>query len=295
MAEVTDFIPITDESNKRKAEDDSAPNKEKVIKTELEKEIATDENKSTLTEDESENNVDKEAEPKVNDNEAGPFNNNAKEVEIKEEAIEVEDDDDCRVVRPVVVMDGPSVGRSRTLVGLGLEYKVEAAISCFIRQGCEVVVFFPKRFAKKLQGLGEEARSCLKLTLADKPCTGDNPWGLDKLAVVRHAVDRRATLVTNDSYRYFTFEGPEFEEQIKERLMGFKWQEGEFVPARAEVWKGYPYLPSVAWQRAKAPVVTERQQRILEMEARADLVPYERERLRNMKELEAKEKEKRQL
>ena len=62
------------------------------------------------------------------------------------------------------------------------------------------------------------------------------------------------------------------------------------MPARAEVWKCYPNLNSQAWQRAAAPVATERQQRILEMEARADLVPYEVERLRNMKELEAKEK-----
>ena len=133
--------------------------------------------------------------------------------------------------------------------------------------------------------------------------------------MVQYAVDNQALLVTNDNYNNLSFESKAFKEQIEKNLVGFSWGGGEFALSterKTEAW--YPNLNSLYWRKGRDPLVTDRQQRIAgicncnaltlilttnisltEMEARLDeLVPYERQRLINMKEMEAKEVDQRQ-
>ena len=133
--------------------------------------------------------------------------------------------------------------------------------------------------------------------------------------MVQYAVDNQALLVTNDSYNNLSFESKAFKEQIEKMLVGFSWAGGEFALSterKTEAW--YPNLNSLYWRKGRDPLVTDRQQRIagtcncnsltliltinislLEMEARLDeLVPYERQRLINMKEMEAREGDQRE-
>jgi hypothetical protein len=216
--------------------------------------------------------------------------------QIKEEAIGDEKVEVGEVSKEsaklTVIIDGPSVGRTAKHLHLSLEHKLHAALDYFRLIGREVVIFFPSHMAKKLKSVSGEVQAATKLTTRKCSVTGSNPWALDKWEVLRFAVARRALLVSNDSYRDFTFEGTEFRDQIESRLLGFTWCGGRFVPTEVSVKEAaFPYLPSLAWQPEPTVGPTDRQQQILELEAREDrLVRYEREKLGNMREMEEAEK-----
>merc|ERR1719319_876631 len=179
------------------------------------------------------------------------------EVEVKDKKKEEEKikdkDEDKDILKPVVILDGPSLAKvirgkadnqglslppppSSLLPpkvikgkagnqGLGLEERLEQGWGYFHKRGYQVILFFPNKMEGKLGGL----RACLRLTVREKPCTMDNPWGLDKWEVLEVAVASRyptsfssstsycrATIVSNHSYTNFTFECEQFREQIEE-------------------------------------------------------------------------------
>merc|ERR1719319_1693750 len=243
------------------------------------------------------------------------------EVEVKDKKKEEEKikdkDGDKDILKPVVILDGPSLAKvirgkagnqglsllpppSSLLPpkvikgkagnqGLGLEERLEQGWGYFHKRGYQVILFFPNKMEGKLGGLSEGVRACLRLTVREKPCTIDNPWGLDKWEVLEVAVASRATIVSNHSYTNFTFECEQFREQIEERLVAFSWQDGRFQISKPATEKAYPFLPSLSWVKAAAPEVTERQLGIQAMEERGDLSAYELVRLDNMRRMEAAE------
>merc|ERR1719339_554254 len=215
------------------------------------------------------------------------------EVVIEDDVEVVEDAAD--ILQPIVILDAQSIGRCRERSATG--QMISKAVDHFAKKGFKVVVFLPKSTVQKVKDASDEVKAALKLTVKKLPCTGDNPWGLDKWEVVQYAVDNQALLVTNDSYNNLSFESKAFKEQIETRLVGFSWDEGEFslsTERKTEAW--YPNLNSVYWRRGRDPQVTSRQQQIAEMEARLDdLVPYERQKLVNMKEMEAREVKQRSI
>jgi len=234
--------------------------------------------------------------PSVNDSE--------EEIIIEEHVVKgevvIEDDvevveDAADILQPIVILDAQSIGRCRERSATG--QMISKAVDHFAKKGFKVVVFLPKSTVQKVKDASDEVKAALKLTVKKLPCTGDNPWGLDKWEVVQYAVDNQALLVTNDSYNNLSFESKAFKEQIEKRLVGFSWDEGEFslsTERKTEAW--YPNLNSVYWRRGRDPQVTSRQQQIAEMEARLDdLVPYERQKLVNMKEMEAREVKQRSI
>jgi len=216
------------------------------------------------------------------------------EVVIEDDVKVVEDAGD--ILQPVVILDAQSVGRSRERSATG--QMISKAFDHFAKKGFKVVVFLPKAMVvKKVKDASDEVKAALKLTVKNLPCTGENPWGLDKWEVVQYAVDNQALLVTNDNYNNLSFESKAFKEQIETRLVGFSWDWGEFslsTERKTEAW--YPNLNSINWRRGPDSLVTDRQKQIAEMEARLDdLVPYERQRLVNMKEMEAREVKQRSI
>lgn len=209
------------------------------------------------------------------------------EVVVEDDVEVVEDADD--ILQPVVILDAQSIGRCRERTAT--PQMISKAVDHFAKKGFKVVVFLPKSTVKKVKDASDEVKAALKLTVKKLPCTGDNPWGLDKWEVVQYAVDNQALLVTNDSYNNLSFESKAFKEQIEKRLVGFSWDGGEFslsTERKTEAW--HPNFASIYWRKGPDSLVTDRQQKIAEMEARLDdLVPYERQRLVNMKEMEARE------
>lgn len=203
------------------------------------------------------------------------------DVEVKKDAGDI--------LQPVVILDAQSIGRCRERTAT--PQMISKAVDHFAKKGFKVVVFLPKSTVKKVKDASDEVKAALKLTVKKLPCTGDNPWGLDKWEVVQYAVDNQALLVTNDSYNNLSFESKAFKEQIEKRLVGFSWDGGEFslsTERKTEAW--HPNFASIYWRKGPDSLVTDRQQKIAEMEARLDdLVPYERQRLANMKEMEARE------
>jgi len=200
--------------------------------------------------------------------------------------------DSADILQPVVILDGQSIGRVTKFLYLSPEEKLSKAFHHFAKKGFKVVIFLPKSMVKKVKDARDEVKAAMKLTVKELPRTHDNAWGLDKWEVVQYAVDNEALLVTNDNYKNLSFESNAFKEQIEKRVVGYTWDdEGEFALSserKTEAW--YPNLNSLYWTRGADPLVTDRQQKIAEMEARLDdLVPYERQRLINMKEMEAKE------
>merc|ERR1719509_551181 len=209
------------------------------------------------------------------------------EVEVKDKKKEEEKikdkDEDKDILKPVVILDGPSLAKvirgKAGNQGLGLEERLEQGWGYFHKRGYQVILFFPNKMEGKLGGLSEGVRACLRLTVREKPCTMDNPWGLDKWEVLEVAVASRyptsfssstsycrATIVSNHSYTNFTFECEQFREQIEERLVAISWQDGRFQTSKPATEKAYPFLPSVSWVKAAAPEVTERQLGIQAME-----------------------------
>merc|ERR1719319_415120 len=220
------------------------------------------------------------------------------EVEVKDKKKEEEKikdkDEDKDILKPVVILDGPSLAKvirgKAGNQGLSLEERLEQGWGYFHKRGYQVILFFPNKMAGKLGGLSEGVRACIRLTRREKPCTHpDNPWGLDKWEVLEVAVASRATIVSNHSYTNFTFECEQFREQIEERLVAFSWQDGRFQISKPATEKAYPFLPSLSWVKAAAPEVTERQLGIQAMEERGDLSAYELVRLDNMRRMEAAE------
>ena len=47
--------------------------------------------------------------------------------------------------------------------------------------------------------------------------------------MVQYAVDNQALLVTNDDYKKLSCESKAFKEQIEKRMVGYKWDCGEFA------------------------------------------------------------------
>jgi len=199
--------------------------------------------------------------------------------------------DSADILQPVVILDGQSIGRVTKFLYLTPEEKLSKAFDHFGKKGFKVVIFLPKSMVKKVKDARDEVKAALKLTVKELPRTHDNVWGLDKWEVVQYAVDNQALLVTNDFYTNLTFENEAFKEQIEKRIVGYTWDGEKFTLSyerKKEAW--YPNLNSVYWTPdSNLPDVT-RKEKIAEMEARLhDLVPYERQRLINMKEMEAKE------
>jgi len=195
------------------------------------------------------------------------------------------------ILQPVVILDGQSIGRVTKFLYLTPEEKLFKAFDHFGKKGFKVVIFLPKSMVKKVKDARDEVKAALKLTVKELPRTHDNVWGLDKWEVVQYAVDNQALLVTNDFYTNLTFENEAFKEQIEKRIVAYTWDGEKFTLSyerKKEAW--YPNLNSVYWTPdSNLPDVT-RKEKIAEMEARLhDLVPYERQRLINMKEMEAEE------
>jgi len=207
------------------------------------------------------------------------------EVVIKDDVEVVKEAGD--ILQPVVILDAQSI--ATTAAG----EKFSKAFDHFAKKGFKVVIFLPKSMVKKkvVKDASDEVKAAMKLTMKKLPCTFDNPWGLDKWEVVQFAIDNQALLVTNGNYNNLSFESKAFKEQIEKRLVGFSWDAGEFLLStkrKTEAW--HPNFASINWRKGPDSLVTDRQQKIAEMEARMDdLVPYERQRLVNMKEMEAKE------
>ena len=190
-----------------------------------------------------------------------------------------------------VVLDGQSVGhvgRNNKSAG-STEYKLLSALKYFQLLGHKVVIFFPNHMTQKLKPVSRAVMSCIRLTI--RKCTGfkTNPWALDRREVLQFAAARKALLVTNDSYKDFAFESEEVRDQLKHRLSGFTWSEDGFKPTEAsEKQAAFPSLSSQSWTPQPAPELTDRQMQILELEARlGTLVQYEREKLINLRQLEA--------
>jgi len=200
--------------------------------------------------------------------------------------------DSADILQPVVILDGQSIGRVTKFLYLSSEQKLSKAFDHFAKKGFKVVIFLPKSMVKKVKDARDEVKAAMKLTVKELPRTHDNVWGLDKWEVVQYAVDNQALLVTNDFYTNLTFENEAFKEQIEKRIVGYTWDGagGDFTLSnerKSEAW--YPNLNSVYWTPNEDLPVT-RKEKIAEMEARLDdLVPYERQRLVNMKEMEARE------
>ena len=190
-----------------------------------------------------------------------------------------------------VVLDGQSVGhvgRNNKSAGT-TEYKLLSALNYFQVLGHKVVIFFPNHMTQKLKPVSRAVMACIRLTM--RKCTGfkTNPWALDRREVLQFAAARKALLVTNDSYKDFAFESEEVRDQLEHRLSGFTWSEDGFKPTQAsEKQAAFPSLSSQSWKPQPAPQLTDRQMQILELEARqGSLVQYEKEKLINLRQLEA--------
>ena len=102
------------------------------------------------------------------------------EVVIEDDVKVVEDAGD--ILQPVVILDAQSVGRSRKSSATG--QMISKAFDHFAKKGFKVVVFLPKSMVvKKVKDASDEVKAALKLTVKNLPCTGENPWGLDKWEV----------------------------------------------------------------------------------------------------------------
>ena len=208
---------------------------------------------------------------------------------MKEEPIMKEEP----VMKRVVVLDGPSVGRpmKNQPAGGPLEDKLLAALNYFKLHGHDVIIFFPNHLVKKLKLVCKAVMDCVKLTMK-KSLHYTNPWGLDRWEVLQFAVAEQAMLVSNDSYKDYTFEGDEFLDQITNRFSGFTWSEDGFLLTKASVKEGvYPNLNSLYWRPQAASELTDRQKQVLELEARENsLVQYETEKLNILRQMEKAEK-----
>ena len=93
------------------------------------------------------------------------------EVEVVKEAGDI--------LQPVVILDAQSIARTAT------GQKFSKAVDHFAKKGFKVVVFVPKSMVNKkvVKEASDEVKAAMKLTMKKLPCTGDNPWGLDKWEV----------------------------------------------------------------------------------------------------------------
>ena len=98
------------------------------------------------------------------------------EVVIKDDVEVVKEAGD--ILQPVVILDAQSI--ATTAAG----EKFSKAFDHFAKKGFKVVVFLPKSMVvKKVKDASDEVKAAMKLTMKKLPCTGDNPWGLDKWEV----------------------------------------------------------------------------------------------------------------
>ena len=102
------------------------------------------------------------------------------EIKIEMEIIHVED------AKPLVVLDGPSVGRTVKHQYLTIEEKFSKTLKYFKDKGHKVVIFFPKKMLKKIKNVSEEVKECLKLTVKDSVVNYSNVWGLDRFVIFNY-------------------------------------------------------------------------------------------------------------